>query len=102
MRDIALVPQCDVLERSLGIGPDDAGQTADLLTIDGIALVWHRRRALLLLAEELFCLANLGALQVTNLGGDPVQGAGDYGESGNVVGMAVPLNYLRSYGCDTQ
>ena len=49
---------------------DDAGQPADRLGGDRVALVRHRRRALLARLEPLLHLAHLGALQVAQLDGD--------------------------------
>ena len=68
--DVALVPEGDVLEGDLGVGADDAGEAADLLAGDGVALVRHGGGAFLFFGEELLDLADLGALEVTNLGGN--------------------------------
>ena len=35
----------DVLERDVPVGANDPRQPDDLLAADGVALVWHRRRA---------------------------------------------------------
>ena len=94
MRDVALVPEGDVLERGLRVAADHAGEAGDLLGGDGVALVRHRGRALLLLGEELLSLAHLGALQVANLGGDLVQRRAEDGERGDVGGVPVALDYL--------
>ena len=57
----------------------------------------------MLFAEELFGFADLGALEVADLGGDLVQCAGEDGERGDVGGVAVALDYLRGdgYGFET-
>ncbi len=73
--DVALVPEGDVLEGGLGVGADDAGEAGDLFAGDGVALVRHRAGALLLFGEELFGFADLGALEVADLGGDLVERA---------------------------
>ena len=74
---------------------DDARQAADLLGGHGIALVRHGRRSLLLFAEKLLGLADLGALQVADLGGDLVECRGDHGERPQIVRVAVALDDLR-------
>jgi len=86
----------------LRVRAHDARQPADLLARDRIAFVRHRRRALLLLAEILFGLANFGALQVANLGGDLVQRGRDHRQRDDVEGMAIALNHLRRDCCDVQ
>lgn len=73
VRDVALVPEGYVLERGLGVSAHDAGEAGDLLAGDGIALVWHRAGTFLFLREELLGLADLGALQMADLGGDLVE-----------------------------
>ena len=56
----------------------------------------HRGRALLFFAEKLFRFANFGALQVADLGGDLVERGGDYRQGGEIVGVAVALDHLRT------
>ena len=79
----------------LRVAADDAGEAADLLAGDGIALVRHGGRSLLLLAEELFGLADFGALQVADFGGDLVERRSDHGERGEIVRVAIALDHLR-------
>ena len=64
VRDVALVPQRDILKGRLRIGAHHARQAADLLAGHRIALVRHRRTALLALGEILLGLAHFGALQM--------------------------------------
>src|SRR5579875_1890007 len=53
VRDVALVPQRDVLERRLRVAAQYAREARDLLALDRVALVRHRRGALLARAERL-------------------------------------------------
>ena len=66
MRNVPLVPQGDVFEGRLHVGPHHARQPADLLAGDRIALVRHGRAALLALREILLGFAHFGALQVAH------------------------------------
>ena len=56
---------------------------------DRVALVRHRRRALLALAERLLDLADLGALQVADLGREPLQPGAGQRDLGEQLGMPV-------------
>ena len=68
VRDVTLVPERDVLERGRDVAAQDPGEAAELLALHRVPLVGHRARALLLTrAERLGDLADLGALQVTDL-----------------------------------
>ena len=67
VRDVALVPERDVLERGHRVAAQQPRQADDLLAADRVALVRHRRRALLALAERLLDLADLGLLQAADL-----------------------------------
>src|SRR6185312_14794089 len=102
MRNVTLVPESDIFQRGLSVGANHARQSAHLFQVDGIALVRHRRRALLLLAEELFRLADFGALQVTQFCRDTIQGGSDHGEHANVIGVTVASDDLRSNGRDIE
>src|SRR2546425_7283284 len=95
MRNIALVPERNVLESGLRIRAHHARQPADLLAGDGIPLVRHRRRSFLFFAEILFRFADFGALKMANLGSDFFERAGYHGKSGQISRMAVALNDLR-------
>ena len=74
VRDVALVPERDVLDGRLGVAAQHAREAADALAHDRVALVRHRARALLLPgAERLLGLADLGALEVADLGREPLE-----------------------------
>src|SRR3954452_6565659 len=79
VRDVALVPQRDVLDARLRVPAQHAREAADALAHDRVALVRHRARALLLpRAERLLGLADLGALEVADLGREALEpGAGE-------------------------
>ena len=68
VRDVPLVPEGDVLESGLRVPAKDAGEAGDPLGRDRVSLVGHCRRALLALAEGLLGLADLGPLEVSDLG----------------------------------
>ena len=73
VRDVALVPEGDVLQADLRVAAQDARQAGDPLGQDRVALVGHRRGALLARAERLLDLAHLGPLQVADLGREALQ-----------------------------
>ena len=73
VRDVALVPQRDVLETDVGVRAQHPGEPADALAHDRVALVRHRRAALLPGRERLERLAHLGALQVPDLEREPLE-----------------------------
>src|SRR5262249_16629847 len=89
------MPQSHILECCLGIRADHTRQPADLFAGDRVALLRHRRRAFLLLAEVLLCFPNLCSLQVADLSGDLIQRASDDRQGGDVCSMAITLNHLR-------
>src|SRR5579859_2717379 len=94
VRNIALVPESDIFERCLRMPAHHARQSADLLAGDGVALVRHGRRSLLLFAEIFLGLAHLGALQMTDLSGDLIQSRSNDGQRGYVISVAVALDDL--------
>ena len=67
VRDVALVPERDVLESDHRRRADDPGQAADPLGGDRVPLVRHRRGALLPGAERFLDLPDLGAREMTDL-----------------------------------
>ena len=72
VRDIALMPQRDILHRRRHIGPHHAGEASEVLRQHRVALVRHRGRTLLALGEEFLGFQHLRALQVPDLRGEPL------------------------------
>ena len=100
--DVALVPQRLVLEAGLGVAAQEPGQAGDPLAQDRVALVGHRRAALLAGPERLHELADLGVLEVADLGREALQrpaGDRDRREEG---GVAVALHDLGAHRVDVQ
>src|SRR5438445_11262063 len=95
MRNIALVPERNVLESGLRVRAHHAGKSTDLLASNWIPLVRHRRRAFLFFAEIFFYFADFGTLKMANLSGDFVERAGYNGKSSEISRMAIGVNNLR-------
>ncbi len=95
VRDVALVPEGDVLEPDDGVRPHDPRDPADALGRDRVALVRHRRRALLAAAERLLDLAHLGAGEMADLGREAIERRGEQGERREQLGVPVALQDLR-------
>ena len=96
VRDVALVPQRDVLEPGLQVAAQHAGEAAELLGLHRVALVRHRARALLGAgAERLLDLADLGALEVADLGGERLDGGAHRRARVEQLGVAVAGDHLR-------
>lgn len=95
VRNVALVPQGNVVEGDLGVGLDDARKAADLLHSDGVALVRHGGAALLALAEGLLGLERIGLLQVADLGRDALAGGRCSGKHAGKVGVVIATDDLR-------
>ena len=94
VRDVALVPQRDVLEPGLRVAAQHAREPADALGGDRVALVRHRARALLAGAERLLDLAHLGALEVADLLREALEpGAGER-DRAQQLGVAVARHDL--------
>ncbi len=91
------MPQRDVFESRLGIGPHHARQTADLLARDRIPLVRHGRGALLARREVLRRLAHFGALQMADFERDFFEARRQRGQRGDEMRMAVALDHLRRH-----
>ena len=95
VRDVTLVPQCDVLEPDRGGGADDAGEPADPLRDDRVALVRHRGRSLHSGGERLLDLPHLGPRQVPDLRREPVERCRAECEYREQLRVAVARDHLR-------
>src|SRR5215469_147258 len=98
MGDIPLMPKGYILHDGLNVGANDAGQAADLLGDDRVALVRHSRRALLAFGEGFFGFPDFGALEMANFEGDLLERGGDEGQRGDPSGVAVAGENLASDG----
>ena len=65
---------------AVGVGAQQPAQPDDLLAADRVALVRHRRRALLALGERLLDLADFGLLQAADLEGERLERRAGDGE----------------------
>ena len=88
------MPQCDVFHRWRHRHAHQPGQAGEVFCQHRIALVRHRRRALLALGEILFGFQNLGALQMADFGGDALDRGGDDAKRGEIHRMAVARDDL--------
>lgn len=95
VRNVALVPQGNVVKGDLSVGLHDARQAADLLHGDGVALVRHGGAALLPLAERLLGLERIGLLQIADLGRDALAGGRCSGKHAGKVGVVIAADDLR-------
>ena len=95
MRDVALVPQRDVLEARLRVAAQQPGEAGDALARDRVALVRHRARSLLAFRERLLDLAHLRALQVADLRREPLERRAGERDRGQHLGVAVTRDDLR-------
>ena len=95
MADVPLVPHRDVVQRSHHVPAQQARQPTDPFTELGIALVRHRARALLAARERLERLADLGALQRSNLGGLLFERGRDNRQRCDELRVTIALQDLR-------
>lgn len=95
VRNVALVPQGNVVKGDLSVGLHDARQAADLLHGDGVALVRHGGAALLPLAERFLGLERIGLLQIADLGRDALAGGRCSGKHAGKVGVVIAADDLR-------
>ena len=94
MRDVAFVPERHILHRGQRIGAHHAGQAGDIFRQHRIALVRHRRRALLALREEFFRFQHLGALQMADFGREPLDRGGDHAQRREIHRVPVARDHL--------
>ena len=102
VRDVALVPERDVLQRGRRVAADHAGQAADALALLGVALVRHRGGAGLAGQEGLLGLAQLGALHVADLHRELLQRGRDQRQGRDELRVPVALEDLIRYRRDRQ
>ena len=76
---------------------DHAREPGQVLGQHRVALVRHRRRAFLAGREILLRLQDLGALQMADLGGQPLDRRRDHAERREIHGVAVARDHLRRY-----
>src|SRR5712692_296409 len=95
MRDVALVPERDVLERRMRVAAQKPRHPDDLLAADWVALVRHRRGSLLPLGKRLLDLADLRSLQTANLERELLERRAGDRERHEQFRVAVALNHLR-------
>ena len=92
--DVALVPERLVLERGVGVAAQEPGETGDPLGQDRVALVGHRRAALLARLERLLQLPDLRVLEVADLGRETLERPADDGDRGEQRRVPVALDDL--------
>ena len=80
VRDVALVPERDILERGHDVASEHPREPGEVLAEDRVALVRHRRRALLPFGEKLLCLADLVSLPMANVRREPLDARADHRE----------------------
>ena len=95
MRDVAFVPERDILHRRHGHAAHEAREAGEIFRQHRVALVRHGRRTLLALGEELFRLQNFGALHVADFDRQALDARRDDAERGEEHGVAVARDDLR-------
>ena len=94
VRDVALVPQRDILQRRRHIAADHAREAGQILGQHRVALVRHRRAALLPGREIFLGLEHLGALQVADFGRQPLDRRSDHAKRREEHRVAVARDDL--------
>src|SRR5438093_13312260 len=95
MRDIAFMPECDVLKSHDAVRAHDARHPANALGKDRVALVGHGARSLLTRLEFLLRLAHFSPLPVANLQSELVQRRRDDRQRAKIFRVIVALDDLR-------
>ena len=80
---------------AMALARTQPGEAGDLLAADRVALVRHRRRALLPLAERLFDFADFGLLQPANLERELLERRRRDRQRRHQLGVPIALNDLR-------
>ena len=88
------MPKRDVLQTGDEVPAQHPGKTYEAFGGDRVALVRHGRRALLADCEGLFDLADLGPLEIADLGRESLDGGAERGARVQVLAMAVPGDHL--------
>src|SRR5690349_21595446 len=94
-RNPSRVPPRHVLEADERVRADDAREPTDALRYHGVALVLHRRRALLSRSERLLHFGHLGTSEMTDLEREAVERRRDDGERAQELRVPVALDDLR-------
>src|SRR5262245_25450769 len=89
MRDVPLVPKCNILECRDNGRTDEPGEARHVLAEYWISFVRHGGGALLALGEELFGLQYLRALKMSYFGRQPFERARNDGQYRKEHGMTV-------------
>src|SRR5215213_420897 len=95
MRDVAFMPQGDVLQADNTICSNHSRYATDAFRNDRIAFMRHRAGTFLTFRKTFLRLANFGALPVTYVEGELFQRRGDDRERGQVLRVNISLNDLR-------
>ena len=95
VRDVTFVPERDVLEAGAQIAPQQAGQTAEPLRQNRVALVRHGGASLLAGAEGLFGLTQLASGQMADLRAHQLDGGADRRAGPEILGVTVACDHLR-------
>ena len=94
MRDIALMPQRDILHGRNDAHAHEPGEAGEVLGQHRIAFMRHRRRTLLAGREIFFGLQDFRTLKVADFGRQPLYGGGDDAKRGEKGGVPVARNDL--------
>src|SRR2546421_2359469 len=98
MRDVAFVPQRDVLQPHDAVCAHDPRHAAETFGKDGVALVRHRTGSLLTFLEFLLRLAYFGSLPMTNLQRELVERRSYHRERAEIFSVGIALNDLGGGG----
>src|SRR5258706_12679023 len=98
------MPERLILKCRMGVATKEPGEPGDPLGQNRIALVRHRRAALLAGLERLLELADLGVLEVADLGRKALEATADDRDRREQRSVAIALNDLgpRRTGLEPQ